>query len=55
MVNDAPLTITLSREELRIVRAALASMLEDFGHDEAEQLRALKALLSKLPADQPSA
>lgn len=42
-------TIELTDEELRIVRAALTSYLEDFGHDEADILRAVKALLAKLP------
>jgi hypothetical protein len=42
-------TIELSDEELRIVRAALTSYLEDFGHEEGDILRAVKALLAKLP------
>ncbi len=41
--------ITLSDEELRIVHAALHSHLDDFGHEEADVLRAVKALLAKLP------
>ena len=45
-------TIELSDDELRVVRAALRSYLDDFGHDEADVLRAIKALLAKLP--QPS-
>jgi len=43
--------VTLTREELTLVREAVTSMLEDFGHDEADMLRALKALLEKLPED----
>lgn len=43
------LAVTLTREELRLLREAVASMLDDFGHDEADLLRALKALLAKLP------
>lgn len=42
-------TIDLSDEELRLVRNALHSFLEDFGHDEADVLRAIKQLLAKLP------
>jgi hypothetical protein len=42
-------TIELTDEELRLVRAALHSYLEDFGHEEADILRALKSLLGKLP------
>jgi hypothetical protein len=43
-------TIELTEDELRLVRAALHSYLEDFGHDEADVLRALKQVLAKLPA-----
>jgi hypothetical protein len=42
-------TIELTDEELKLLRAAVQSFLEDFGHEEADVLRALKALLAKLP------
>jgi hypothetical protein len=42
-------TIELSSEELRLVYAALHSYLDDFGHEEADLLRQLKALIAKLP------
>ena len=42
-------SIELTDEELRIVRAALTSYLDDFGHEEADLLRAIKALIAKLP------
>jgi hypothetical protein len=42
-------TIELTEEELRIVRNALHSFLEDFGHEEADLLRSIKAVLAKLP------
>ena len=42
-------TIELTDDELRLVLAALHSYLEDFGHDEADVLRAVKQLLAKLP------
>jgi hypothetical protein len=42
-------TIELTEEELRIVRNALHSFLEDFGHDEADILRSIKQVLAKLP------
>jgi hypothetical protein len=42
-------TIELTDEELRLVRNALQSFLEDFGHDEADVLRAIKSVLAKLP------
>ncbi len=42
-------TIELTDEELRLVHAALHSYLDDFGHDEADVLRQIKALIAKLP------
>jgi hypothetical protein len=42
-------TIELSDDELRLVRNALHSYLDDFGHEEAEVLRQIKMLLEKLP------
>jgi hypothetical protein len=44
-------TIELTTEELRMVHAALHSYLDDFGHEEADILRAIKALIAKLPAE----
>jgi hypothetical protein len=44
-------SIELNEEELRLLRAALHAYLDDFGHEEAEVLRALKALLAKLPVE----
>jgi hypothetical protein len=45
-------TIELTDEELRLLRNAVKSFLDDFGHDQVDTLRALKALMAKLP--QPS-
>jgi hypothetical protein len=42
--------IELTDEELRLLRAALHAYLDDFGHEEADVLRAIKAILAKLPA-----
>jgi hypothetical protein len=42
-------TIELTDEELRLVRNALQSFLEDFGHEEADILRSIKRVLAKLP------
>jgi hypothetical protein len=42
-------TIELTEEELRLVRNALQSFLEDFGHEEADLLRQIKQILAKLP------
>jgi hypothetical protein len=44
-------TIELTDEELRIVQEALRSYLDDFGHEEADVLREIKAILAKLPAE----
>jgi hypothetical protein len=43
-------SIELTDEELRIIHSALRAYLEDFGHEEADILRAVKALLAKLPS-----
>jgi hypothetical protein len=42
-------TIDLNAEELRLLHAALHSYLDDFGHEEADLLRRIKALIAKLP------
>jgi hypothetical protein len=42
-------TIDLNDDELRLVHAALHSYLDDFGHEEADLLRRIKALIAKLP------
>ena len=43
-------TIELTPEELELLRAALHSYLDDFGHEEADVLRRIKAILAKLPS-----
>jgi hypothetical protein len=42
-------TIDLSDDELRLLREALRSFLDDFGHEEMDVVRRIQALLSKLP------
>jgi hypothetical protein len=42
-------TLQLTDEELRLLRSALHSYLDDFGHDEADVLRRIKELAAKLP------
>jgi hypothetical protein len=42
-------TIELSNDDLRLMHAALHSYLDDFGHEEADLLRLIKALIAKLP------
>ena len=43
-------TIHLDDDELRLLREAVRAYLDDFGHEEADVLRAVKALLTKLQA-----
>jgi hypothetical protein len=43
-------TIELSADDLRLLHAALHSYLDDFGHEEADLLRQIKALIARLPA-----
>jgi hypothetical protein len=47
-------TIDLTTEELELLRAALNSFLDDFGHEEMDVVRRIKALLAKLPDENPS-
>lgn len=44
-----PHTIELTDDELPLLRAALHSYLDDFGHDQIDVLERLKALIAKLP------
>ncbi len=44
-------TLELTPEELRLVRSALQSFLDDFGHKEAELVAQIKSLLAKLPTE----
>jgi hypothetical protein len=47
--------IELTDEELRIVQAALHAYLQDFGHEEADLLRAIKKVIAKFPEVPPAA
>ena len=42
----------LSAEELRLVRSALRSYLNEFGHEEKDVLRAVRQLVAKLDSAQ---
>jgi hypothetical protein len=44
-------TIELTDDELRLLRSALHSYLDDFGHEEADVLRKIKELIAKLPTE----
>jgi hypothetical protein len=46
-------TFELDDNELRLLHAALHSYLDDFGHEESDVLREIKALISKLPGIEP--
>jgi hypothetical protein len=41
--------LELTEDELRMLRAALHSYLDDFGHNESDVLRRIKELIAKLP------
>jgi hypothetical protein len=43
-------TIELTDEELRLVREALRAFMDDFGHEEMDVVRAVRALIGKLPS-----
>ena len=43
-------TIELTADELRLVREAIRSFLDDFGHEEQEVVNALRAVLAKIEA-----
>lgn len=46
-------TIHLTDQELEIARHALQSFLQDFGHDEAETVQMIRAVIDKLNAARP--
>jgi hypothetical protein len=47
--------IELTDDDLRLLRAALHSFLDDFGHEEADVVAQIRALMAKLPDDGPDA
>jgi hypothetical protein len=47
--------IELTPDELALVREALHAFLDDFGHEEIDVVRRIKALLAKLPEETASA
>jgi hypothetical protein len=44
-------TIELTPDEVQLARSALRSFLDDFGHEEADVVERIKALLAKLPEE----
>jgi len=49
MEDQIGYTIHLTPPQLKVVHTALKSLLDDFGHDEAEVARAIHEVLDKLP------
>ncbi len=41
-------TLVLTEQELRVVGLALEAYLEEFGHDEAETERLIKAVIARV-------
>ena len=48
-------TIEFTDDELQLLRSALRSFLDDFGHEESDVVRRIQALIAKLPEETPSA
>jgi hypothetical protein len=46
-------TLELDPQEVTLMRSALHSFLDDFGHDERDVTDRIKALLAKLPDETP--
>jgi hypothetical protein len=42
-------TLELTDQEMKLVRAALKSFMDDFGHEEMDVVRSVQAILAKLP------
>jgi UDP-N-acetylmuramyl pentapeptide synthase len=49
MEDQIGYTIHLTPPQLKVVHTALKSLLDDFGHDEAQVARAIHEVLEKLP------
>lgn len=47
-MNDAAMSIDLSADELELVRTALRLLLSTLGHEEADELEEVRALLGRL-------
>jgi hypothetical protein len=42
-------TIEFTDDELRLLRSALQTFFDDYGHEEQDELDRIKALIAKLP------
>jgi hypothetical protein len=47
--DEIAFTLELTPAQLKLVHAAVRSMLDDFGHDQADVHRILHEILEKLP------
>jgi hypothetical protein len=47
-------TLELTDDELTLLRNALKSFLDDFGHEQIDVVRRIQALLAKLPQSEPA-
>ena len=47
--DDIAYSLHLTPPQLKVVHTALKSLLDDFGHDEADVARAIHEVLDKLP------
>jgi hypothetical protein len=47
--DDTAFTLDLTPAQLKLVHAAVKSMLDDFGHNEPDVHRVLHEILAKLP------
>jgi hypothetical protein len=49
MADEIGYTLHLTPPQLKVVHTALKSLLDDFGHDEADVARVIHDVLDKLP------
>jgi hypothetical protein len=49
MADEIGYTLHLTPPQLKVVHTALKSLLDDFGHDEADVTSAIHEVLDKLP------
>jgi hypothetical protein len=47
---SAPITLQLNQQEFDLLTHAVRSLMSDFGHDEADVINQLRALLAKMAA-----
>jgi hypothetical protein len=49
MAEQIGYTVDFTPAQLKVVHTALKSLLDDFGHDEADVVRVIHEVLEKLP------